>query len=55
MQIKKPTADEVMDKLDDTLKSMVGESWEMMNIDIEDGGVTMTLSFWDIDTEYEDS
>lgn len=47
MTTPKPTTDDVLDALDETLHKMVGESWEMNNIEVEDGGVTMTVTFWD--------
>ena len=45
--MSKPSIDTVLDKLDDALKDTVGESWEMNNIEIDDGGCTMTVTFWD--------
>ena len=43
----KPTVDEVLDSLDDTLRAKVGQSWDMVNVEVEDGGCRMTLVFWD--------
>jgi len=47
----KPTVDEVLDSLDDTLRAKVGQAWEMMDIQVEDGGCRMTLVFWDCEEE----
>ena len=45
--MNKPSVDSVLDALDDALKGTVGESWEMNNIEIDQGGCTMTVTFWD--------
>jgi len=52
--MSKPSIDTVLDKLDDALKGAVGESWEMNNIEIDDGGCTMTVTFWDCNTADEE-
>jgi hypothetical protein len=52
--MSKPSIDTVLDKLDDALKDTVGESWEMNNIEIDDGGCTMTVTFWDCATADEE-
>lgn len=52
--MSKPSIDTVLDKLDDALKDTVGESWEMNNIEIDDGGCTMTVTFWDCATDDEE-
>jgi hypothetical protein len=52
--MSKPSIDTVLDKLDDALKDTVGESWEMNNIEIEDGGCYLTISFWDCATADEE-
>ena len=45
--MNKPSVDSVLDALDDALKGTVGESWDMNNIEIDQGGCTMTVTFWD--------
>jgi hypothetical protein len=52
--MQKPKVDTVLDALDDALHNTVGESWEMNNIEILEGGCTMTVTFWDCDEEEED-
>ena len=49
--MNKPSVDHVLDALDDALKGTVGESWDMNNIEIDQGGCTMTVTFWDCKEE----
>ncbi len=49
--MKKPSVDHVLDALDDALKGTVGESWDMNNIEIDQGGCTMTVTFWDCEED----
>ena len=52
--MSKPSVDQVLDALDDALRETVGQSWEMNNIEVDDGGCYLTLTFWDCKKETED-
>jgi hypothetical protein len=52
--MSKPKVDTVLDALDDALRETVGQSREMNNIEIQEGGCTMTVTFWDCEEENED-
>lgn len=54
MTQQKPSVDQVLDALDDALRKTVGQSWEMNNIEVEDGGCYLTLSFWDCKPEEDE-